>query len=175
MIYSRWIAGVLVSTLALACFAQAPKKGKANVKKQAYGAMPDDGTAVDLYTLTNAGGMQAGIITYGGAVTSLTAPDKSGKYANVVLGLDNLKDYMSHPSHFGALIGRYGNRIGHAQFQLEGKTYTLPKNNGENSLHGGKGFDTRVWSAKEIPSPEGASLELTYVSKDGEEGFPGTL
>jgi aldose 1-epimerase len=136
--------------------------------------MPD-GTPVDLYTLSNAAGMQAGIITYGGAVVSLTAPDKSGTYADVVLGLDSLKDYMSHPSHFGALIGRYGNRIGHAQFQLDGKTYTLPKNNGENSLHGGKGFDTKVWTAKEIASPEGAALELTYVSKDGEEGFPGTL
>src|SRR5687767_2559125 len=120
MTNSRWIAGALWAALPLACFAQP-------VKKEAYGKMPD-GTAVDLYTLTNSKGMQAGIITYGGHVIRLTAPDKSGKYADVVLGLDNLQDYIKHTSHFGSLIGRYGNRIGKGQFQLDGKQYTLPKN-----------------------------------------------
>ena len=186
MSYTRWMPGVLATTLALACFAQAPpKKAKtivttralrsSFVQKEAYDKMPD-GTPVDLYILTNANGMQARIITYGGAVVSLTAPDRNGQHADVVLGLDSLKDYMAHPAHFGGLIGRYGNRIGKAHFQLDGKTYTLAKNNGENNLHGGKGgFDARVWTAKQITSPEGAALELTYVSKDGEEGFPGTL
>jgi aldose 1-epimerase len=151
----------------LVCYAQ--------VQKQAYANMPD-GTPVLLYTLTNSRGMQARIITYGGAVVSLTAPDKAGKYADVVLGLDNLKDYQSHTAHFGSLIGRYGNRIGKGQFTLEGKTYNLAKNNGDNSLHGGPGgFDTRVWTAKEVASTDGPSIELTWVSKDGEENFPGTL
>jgi aldose 1-epimerase len=174
---SRWTTGVLLGALAIACFAQAPakKKGTSNVMKQAYGKMPD-GTPVDLYTLTNAKGMQVGIITYGGAVASLTAPDRSGKYADVVLGMDSLAGYQHQTSFFGALIGRYGNRIGNAQFQLDGKTYHLPKNDGQNTLHGGPdGFDKHVWTAKELHGAGGPSLELTYVSKDGEEGFPGTL
>ncbi len=174
---SRWTTGVLLGALSIACFAQAPakKKGNSNVMKQAYGKMPD-GTPVDLYTLTNAKGMQAGIITYGGAVVSLTAPDRNGKYGDVVLGMDSLAGYRQQTSFFGALIGRYGNRIGNAQFQLDGKTYHLPKNDGQNTLHGGPdGFDKHVWQAKELHSAGGPSLELTYVSKDGEEGFPGTL
>ena len=174
---SRWTTGVLLGALSIACFAQAPakKKGTANIMKQAYGKMPD-GTPVDLYTLTNAKGMQVGIITYGGAVASLTAPDRNGKYADVVLGMDSLAGYQQQTNFFGALIGRYGNRIGKAQFQLDGKTYHLPKNDGQNTLHGGpKGFDKQVWQAKELHSAAGPSLELTYVSKDGEEGFPGTL
>ena len=110
---SRWTTGVLLGALSIACFAQAPakKKGTANIMKQAYGKMPD-GTPVDLYTLTNAKGMQVGIITYGGAVASLTAPDRNGKYADVVLGMDSLAGYQQQTNFFGALIGRYGNRIG---------------------------------------------------------------
>ncbi len=142
---------------------------------QPYGKMPD-GTPVELYTLTNAGGMQAGIITYGGAVVSLTAPDKTGKFADVVLGMDTLEGYIGEPNFFGALIGRYGNRIGHATFKLEGKQYTLPKNDHDNTLHGGTaGFDKRVWKAHEMSTANGPAVELTYVSKDGEMGFPGTL
>src|SRR5581483_6088895 len=103
---------------------------------------------------------------------SLTAPDRAGKFADVVLGMDNLQGYLTPVPYFGALIGRYGNRIGHAQFTLDGKTYHVPKNDGDNSLHGGtRGFDKRVWTAREA----GGGLELTYVSKDGEEGYPGTL
>jgi aldose 1-epimerase len=176
MIFGRWTAGVALGALALASFAQAPaKKGRAEVKKQAYGKMPD-GTPVDLYTLTNANGMKAEIITYGGAVVSLTAPDRNGKYADVVLGMDSLDGYRSQTAFFGALIGRYGNRIGHARFSLDGKQYRLPKNDGDNTLHGGpQGFDKRVWKAGPATRPDGEALELTYVSKDGEEGFPGTL
>src|SRR5439155_13244826 len=92
------------------------------------------------------------------------------------LGFDSVDGYVSDKSYFGALIGRYGNRIGHAQFTLDGKTYTLAKNNGENTLHGGiKGFNKAVWGAKEIPAKNGQALELSYLSKDGEEGFPGNL
>jgi len=145
------------------------------VKKQSFGKMPD-GTPVDIYTLTNANGMEARITTYGGAVVSLTAPDRHGKFADVVLGMDTLEGYRSQANFFGALIGRYGNRIGHAQFTLDGRTYHLPNNDNGNTLHGGPdGFDKKIWHATEARAADGPSLELTYVSKDGEAGFPGTL
>ena len=163
---------LLMALMALALSAQTPsKKGSSSVNHQPYGKMPD-GTPVEIYTLSNAKGMRAEIITYGGAVVRLTAPDRTGKYADIVLGMDSLEGYIGQSSHFGALIGRYGNRIGHAAFTLGGKVYHLPKNDGENTLHGGPdGFDRRVWKAREA----GGGLELTYVSADGEEGFPGTL
>src|SRR5262249_48681788 len=148
------------------------KKGSSPVQPKSYGRMPD-GTEIELHTLSNAKGMQAEIITYGGIVVSLTAPDKSGKYSDVVFGMADLPGYLSKPPYFGAIIGRYGNRIGHAQFKLGGQTYTLPKNDGDNTLHGGnQGFDKRVWKARQV---NGQELELTYTSKDGEEGFPGNL
>ena len=177
MSYPRWSTFTLMGALTLACLTQAcATKETSDVKKQAYGKMPD-GAAVELYSLTNANGMQAGIITYGGTVVSLTAPDRNGKYADVVLGMDDLAGYMKATAFFGALIGRYGNRIGHAQFTLDGNTYKLPANDNGNTLHGGPaGFDKRVWTV--VPgsnSPDGPTLELTYVSKDGEAGFPGTL
>ncbi|MGA2266953.1 MAG: aldose epimerase family protein [Bryobacteraceae bacterium] len=176
MRHYRWMAGFLLGVLTFACFAQAPsKKGTSNVKKQAYGKMPD-GTPIELYTLSNPSGMEAGIITYGGTVVSLTAPDRNGKLSDVVLGLDSLVGYLNQTNFFGAVIGRYGNRIGHATFKLDGKTYNLPKNDGGNTLHGGaQGFDKRVWKASPVHTAEGQGLELTYVSKDGEEGFPGNL
>jgi aldose 1-epimerase len=173
-------AGFAVSVLTFACFAQAPpKKGNPLVKKQDYGHMPD-GAAVDLYTLTNANGMEIHIITYGGIVTSLMAPDRAGKLADVVLGMDTLAGYLSDTQHFGALIGRYGNRIGNGQFRLDGQVFTLPKNDPgdkpENTLHGGPGgFDHRLWKGAETPNADGPSVLLTYVSKDREMGFPGTL
>ncbi len=173
---TRFAAGALLGFVALACFACAPaRKGTSNVQKKAFGKMPD-GAAIDIYTLTNAKGMQAGIITYGGAVASLTAPDRTGKYADIVLGCDTMDCYTKQTAFLGALIGRYGNRIGHGQFTLDGQTYNLPKNDGDNTLHGGpQGFDKRVWKAAEAQSPDGPALELTYNSKDGEEGFPGNL
>ena len=163
---------LLVALMALACLAQTPsKKGPSSVHHQPYGTMPG-GTPVELYTLTNAKGMRAEIITYGGALVRLTAPDRAGKLADVVLGMDTLDGYRTQPNYFGALIGRYGNRIGHASFTLEGKSYRLPNNDGANTLHGGpQGFDKRVWKARETAG----GLELTYVSADGEEGFPGAL
>jgi aldose 1-epimerase len=167
-----WAAALVAGALAFACFAQAPsKKGNSSVKSQPFGKT-SDGTPVELYTLTNASGMHAGIMTYGGTVVSLTAPDKSGKFDDIVLGMENVDGYQHITSFFGALIGRYGNRIGHGTFKLEGKTYTLPKNDGDNTLHGGpQGFDKKVWKA----NVNGPALELTYISKDGEMGFPGTL
>jgi len=134
-----------------------------------------NGEAVELYTLTNAKGMEATITTYGGIVTSLRAPDRNGKMDDVVLGFDTLDGYLGDPPapYFGALIGRYGNRIAKGRFTLNGTEYKLAQNNGVNALHGGlQGFDKVVWKAKST-TPQ--SLELTYVSKDGEEGYPGTL
>src|SRR5450631_359694 len=176
MTYNRWSTFALMGALTLACLTQASaQKETSKVKKQAYGKMPN-GAAVELYTLTNAKGMEAGIITYGGTVVSLTAPDRNGKYADVVLGMDDVAGYMKATAFFGAIIGRYGNRIGHAQFTLEGKTHKLPANDHANTLHGGPaGFDKHVWSAVPGSSADGETLELTYVSKDGEAGFPGTL
>jgi aldose 1-epimerase len=135
-----------------------------------------DGTPVAIYTLRNSKGMEARIMTYGGIVQSLKVPDKNGKFDDVVLGYDDLDGYLKATPYFGALIGRYGNRIGGAKFTLEGKTYTLATNNGPNSLHGGiKGFDKVVWKATPLVTADGPALQLTYFSKDGEEGFPGNL
>ena len=147
-----------------------------SVSHSPFGNAPD-GTPVDIYTLCNSQGMEARILTYGGIVQSLRVPDKNGKFDDVVLGYDNLEGYLTNNSpYFGALIGRYGNRIGGAKFTLEGKTHTLAANNGPNSLHGGvKGFDKAVWQARSWLTPNGPALELSYVSKDGEEGFPGNL
>ena len=175
-IHTRFAAGAVMGMLVLASCAPPPAgKGTSNVEKKAYGKMPD-GAPIDVYTLTNAKGMQASIITYGGVVASLTAPDRAGKYADVVLGSDSLDGWIKQTSYLNALIGRYGNRIGHGKFTLGGKQYALPKNNGDNTLHGGpEGFDKRVWTAAESSSAEGPALALSYTSVDGEEGFPGTL
>ena len=134
-----------------------------------------DGKKVQLYTLANKNGVTVSITNYGGIVTSWVTPDKHGNKSSVVVGLESLQDYLKKPPYFGALIGRYGNRIGDAKFKLDGKTYTLAANNGKNNLHGGnKGFDKVVWDA--TPAADSTpALTLTYVSKDGEEGFPGNL
>src|SRR5579859_1935875 len=135
-----------------------------------------DGRAVEIYTLRNRNGMEARITNYGGIIVSLTAPDRDGTFADVVVGHDRLDDYLKGASYFGALIGRYANRIGGASFTLNGRTYKLAPNNGSNSLHGGiKGFDKVVWDAKVVKWTEAPALELAYLSKDGEEGFPGNL
>jgi len=148
-------------------------KAATTVTKADFGRTKE-GTPVQIYTLANSKGMEARITTYGGIVVSLKAPDRNGAMADVVLGFDSVKAYEENNSpYFGALIGRYGNRIGNARFKLDGKEYTLEKNNGENTLHGGShGFNTKVWTAKQLPE---GGLELTYVSPDGEEGFPGKL
>ena len=145
----------------------------ASPKSQPFGKTRA-GEAVELFTLTNSKGMQADIMTYGGIVVSLKVPDRSGKAADVVLGFDAVDGYESNPApYFGALIGRYGNRIGGGRFTLDGREYKLAQNNGPNHLHGGlRGFDKAVWKAR---IPDAQSLELTYSSKDGEEGYPGNL
>jgi aldose 1-epimerase len=149
-----------------------------SISRADYGKTPE-GQAVELFTLHNRNGTEAQITNYGGTVTSLKTADKNGRFADVVLGYDTLADYVKSRNgpYLGALIGRYGNRIAHGTFSLEGRVYTLAKNNGENSLHGGlKGFDQAVWQVMEARvSGEGAMLELSYLSRDMEEGFPGNL
>jgi len=131
---------------------------------------------VSLFTLRNTKGAEAQISNYGGIVTSLKVPDRNGNMGDVVLGYDNLASYIKETPYFGALIGRYGNRIAKGKFTLDGKEYSLATNNYPNALHGGiKGFDKVVWEPTILTGPEGPGLKLTYVSKDGEEGYPGTL
>lgn len=156
------------------CRHQAAHK-TANANAELFG-FTQDGTPVMVYTLCNKHGMEAKIITYGGIIQSLKVPDRNGKFEDVVLGYDNLHDYETNNPYFGCLVGRYGNRIAKGQFTLNAKTYTLATNNLINSLHGGvKGFDKVVWQAKPGHSDLGKTLELTYLSHDGEEGFPGNL
>ncbi|MGH9839634.1 MAG: aldose epimerase family protein [Blastocatellia bacterium] len=171
------IVRILIVTLSMALSfnALAQTKSKAMITKDAFGKT-QDGTAVDLYTLTNANGMKVKITTYGGIVTAIEVPDKNGRMDDVVLGFDNLDEYLKgHPS-FGTVPGRYANRIAKARFTLNGQEYKLFANNGENSLHGGrKGFDKYVWKAREVTAKNGVALELTHTSPDGDEGYPGTL
>jgi len=150
-------------------------EGKPRIKKLPFGKTAD-GVDVSLYVLTNKRGAEISIMTYGARVVSLKMPDRDGKFADIVLGYDNLDGYLHDTAYFGAIAGRYANRIAHAKFELDGKTYTLPQNDGQNSLHGGtQGFDKRVWTAKDVSTPAAEALELTYLSKDGEEGYPGNL
>jgi aldose 1-epimerase len=144
---------------------------EAKVTKSVFGSMPD-GTKVEIYTLEE-GSLKARVMTYGARLVSLEVPDRSGKISDIVLGYESLDGYTADPkSYFGSIVGRYGNRIAHATFTLDGKRYDLPANDGVNTLHGGiKGFDKLVWKGQEIPH----GVELTLVSKDGDQGFPGTL
>ncbi|WP_390891572.1 aldose epimerase family protein [Edaphobacter flagellatus] len=141
------------------------------VTKAAFGNTPD-GTAIEIYTLKS-DAVEARVMTYGARLVSVKTADKAGKVGDVVLGYDSLAGYLADgKTYFGAVVGRYGNRIAHGQFTLDGKTYEVPKNNGENSLHGGTvGFDKLVWKAREVAE----GVEMTLVSKDGDQGYPGTL
>jgi aldose 1-epimerase len=145
------------------------------IKKEAFGKTTD-GQAVDLYTFSNASGMEVRSMTYGGVILSIMVPDRAGKFDDVTLGFDSLEPYLSAPPYFGALIGRYGNRIGKARFKLDGKEYKLAVNNGPNALHGGlKGFDKVIWQAESFDKPEGVGVVFSYLSTDGEEGYAGNL
>ena len=159
--------------------ATGPTKGgeamKLSIEKAAYGKMPD-GKQVDIYTLTNAKGMKVKLTNYGGITVSVEVPDRGGKLADVTLGYDTLDGWLTNTSYLGATVGRYANRIAKGKFTLEGKTYTLATNNGENALHGGlKGFDKVLWDAKPVRTDSSVGVEFTYLSKDGEEGYPGNL
>ena len=165
-------AALIVS---LAAALLTPNPMAASISKSAFGAMPD-GTAVDLYTLTNADGLVCKIITYGAVITELHVPDRTGRMGDVVLGFDNLAQYLTESPCFGAVCGRVANRIARGKFTIDGKTYTLAINDAPNTLHGGiKGFDKVVWTAESADGPNGPSVVLSHVSPDGNEGFPGTL
>lgn len=149
---------------------------QATITKSSFGKMPT-GENVDLFLLRNVRGMEARITNYGGIVVSLTAPDRNGAYADIVLGFDDLESYLTkNDPYFGAIIGRYGNRIARGRFKLNGVEYKLAVNNGENHLHGGiKGFDKVLWTGQEMKTKDGPAVVLTYLSKNGEEGYPGNL
>jgi len=150
------------------------EKPVTNIVKSDFGVLAD-GSKADLYTLTNANGMEVKVTNYGGAITSWTAPDKDGKYANIALGYETVEDYVAGSPYFGAIIGRYGNRIAGGKFTLGDSTYQLPLNDGPNSLHGGeKGFDKVLWTATPADGEE-PQLKLSYLAKDGEQGYPGNL
>ena len=150
-------------------------KGSKAIDKVTWGEL-SDGKEVYLYTLTNKNGLVAKITNYGALVTELHVPDKNGKLGDIAFGYSNLAAYVDKNPYFGATIGRIGNRIGNAKFELDGKTYKLATNNGAHNLHGGKkGWDKVVWDAETMETPKGPAIKFTYVSKDGEEGFPGTV
>ena len=176
-ISSPFIALLIGGLSFFACQQPAEKKAPAPtsaMEKSSFGTLPD-GRSADLFTLRNAQGMAVKITNYGSTIVSCTAPDRAGKYADVVLGCDSLAGYLRGVPYFGAFIGRYGNRIAKGKFSLDGTIYSLATNNIGNALHGGiKGFDKVLWTAEPMQGDEPA-LKLTYLSKDGEEGYPGNL
>jgi aldose 1-epimerase len=148
---------------------------RANLEKSTFGKMPN-GTVIEQYKLTNAKRVVAKIITYGAIVTELQVPDRNGKLGDIVLGFDNLSQYLEKHPYFGAAIGRVANRIAQGKFTLDGKSYTLALNDGPNHLHGGlKGFDKVVWKAEPVKAENGVAVKFSYTSPDGEEGYPGNL
>lgn len=151
------------------------KQNKAGITQDVFGTLPQGDTVVR-YTLTNANGMQVKVLNYGGIIQSVIVPDKSGKMGDVVLGFDSLDQYIKQSPYFGAIIGRFGNRIAKGTFTLNDSTYHLFINDGPNSLHGGKvGFDKRIWQVTPEAGDSSQKLKLHYISKDGEEGYPGNL
>lgn len=168
------LAGMALAAL-VAGLSQPAMADAMHVQKAPFGKT-EKGEQVQIYTLTNKNGLEARIADYGGTLVSLKVPDKNGKLGNVVLGFDKIETYIKGVPFFGALIGRYGNRIAEGKFTLDGKTYTLARNDGPNNLHGGvKGFDKVLWKAEPFENADGPGLKLTYVAADGEEGFPGQL
>jgi aldose 1-epimerase len=165
----RAFAAVFVLMSSLASASAAP------VASSVWGKTAQ-GEEVRLFVLKNAGGMELRLTNYGGIIVSLTAPDRAGKFADVVLGFDSLAPYLGKHPHFGCITGRYANRIGGATFAIDGVQYEVTKNSGKNHIHGGKeAFDKKVWKAEPFEKPNGAGVKMTYTSADGEEGFPGTL
>lgn len=161
----------LILLIMTACNTEKPAS---RIAKSDFGALAD-GSKADLYTLTNESGMEVKITNYGGTITSWTAPDKDGQYENITLGYETVEDYVAGSPYFGAIIGRYGNRIAGGKFSIGDHTYQLPLNDGPNALHGGeKGFDKVLWEATPVDGAE-PQLKLSYTAADGEQGYPGNL
>ena len=186
-VLKRCIYGISIMSLAflnIQCKGNQKEENKENttqktdsvsIEKKEYGTTPA-GQKVDIYTLKNQKGMEVNIMTYGGIITSLKVPNKAGVSEEVVIGFNNLEQYTKANPYFGALIGRFGNRIAKGKFTLDGKEYKLAANNDANALHGGpEGFHRVIWTAEEAKGGENATLKLKYVSKDMEEGYPGNL
>jgi len=169
------MCAALAASLAMPVLDEKSAEMAKPMEKKVFGTTADGKTA-DLYTLKNKNGMQVSITNFGATVVSIMAPDKTGKMADVALGYDDLAGYELNKNYLGVLVGRYGNRIAHGKFSIDGTEYTLAKNNGDNSLHGGiKGFNKAMWEAKDVSKGGEAAVEMKYVSKDGEEGYPGNL
>jgi aldose 1-epimerase len=146
-----------------------------DIQQTSFGHLPD-GTEIELFTLTNGKGLRVRIMTYGATVVSLETPDRAGRTADIVLGFDTLEGYLGVNPYFGSIVGRYANRIAKGRFSLDGITYKLATNNGENHLHGGiRGFDKVVWKAEPVREIGSVGVRLGYLSRDGEEGYPGNL
>ena len=177
---SAWNVVVLlcISATVIGCGTPPPVDApgpRGTIRRDVFGAMPD-GQRVDVFTLTNTNGVTARLSSLGATLVSLMAPDRAGRVADVVLGYDTFEGWTNNAPFFGVVVGRYGNRIANGRFTLDGTPYTLARNNGPNHLHGGvKGFDKVVWTATEVEQSEGPSVQFEYVSRDGEEGYPGTL
>ncbi|WP_248794897.1 aldose epimerase family protein [Pseudomonas sp. MWU13-2105] len=170
---SRYLLSGLGLSLMISSFGV--QAGGLSSEHKAFGKT-HDGTAIEQYVLRNSHGLQATVITYGGVLQSLKVPDKNGKFDDVVLGFDDVQGYQSGKAFFGATIGRYGNRLAKGAFELDGRRYQVPLNDGPNSLHGGaQGFDKRVWKAQPVKSKDSVGVKLSYLSADGEMGFPGNL
>jgi aldose 1-epimerase len=167
-----WAAGCAAAAIMAA---GANSASAADAVRGTFGKLAD-GTVIEQVELSNAHGYRVRIITLGASVQSLSTPDRNGKSDDIVLGFATPQAYLDHPSYFGATVGRFANRIAHATFVLDGKTYHVPANDGANSLHGGdRGFDKRVWTIDSVKSGPAASVTLSYLSPDGEEGYPGAL
>ena len=177
-LFAAFLVGlsIVLAGCAATCPCHAARRGaSAGVESSPFGTLPD-GTVITRYTLKNAHGLTARVITFGATLTELWTPDRAGHPGDVVLGFDDLDGYVARSPYFGATVGRVANRIARGRFTLDGAAYQLATNNGPNFLHGGlKGFDKVVWTAEIVPAADGVAVRFTYVSRDGEEGFPGTL
>jgi aldose 1-epimerase len=173
MMLSRSLLLLVPVGILCAVISAATRGGSPQVGREAFGKLPD-GSPVERFTLKNAAGIELRAISYGGIITSLRVPDRNGRVDDIVLGFDRLDGYLKDPPFFGAIIGRYGNRIAKGQFTLDGKTYKLATNNGPNHLHGGtKGFDKVLWTVEPVAGKN--AIAFSRTSPDGEEGYPGNL
>jgi aldose 1-epimerase len=164
-----------IAVMLAAAVAGSSANAAATLDRAPYGTT-QDGQAVEIYTMTNDHGLRIRFLSYGGVITEIDVPDRTGRLDDIVLGLRTLREYETLPGHFGAITGRYANRIGGAQFTLNGQTYHLIANNGPNTLHGGpNALDHRVWTVSPLTTPDGVAATLNYVSPDGDQNFPGTL
>lgn len=173
-IFRSALLGALI--LQAGCMSRTPESARAlSVRREPFGVLAN-GDSVHVFTLSNANGVEVRVLDYGGIIQSIRTPDRDGKFADIVLGFDTLSKYVKDSPYFGAIVGRFANRIARGRFTLDGKTYTLAINNGVNALHGGLvGFDKVIWNVEPLTDPSSVGLLLTHTSPDGDQGYPGTL